>query len=370
MTRSLLVALIVFWTSLANAQVGQSAMEAAQALQAATLALSEAESATDKIEALTQAIRAHETGLQALRSAFRQDTLRAREIRQRFSEDSEQLGRLLAALQSIQSDTSSSTFAHPGGAVSAARAGMLVGDIAPEMAAEVAVLRRDLEQLQSVALVRESSIAALEQGLNGLQAARSALGEAVSARRPPPTHNASDLAVLQTLLAASDTLEAFSGGLIGAPLELASNFESARGALPWPVQGRLVSAFQESGPSGVTRPGWVVATQPRALVTAPWPSTVRYSGELLDFGHVTILEPTAGFLMVLAGLSVSYVETGTIVAENDPVGLTLGRPATSQDILIDINEGVGHDLPETLYIELRTANGPTDPADWFALRRE
>jgi septal ring factor EnvC (AmiA/AmiB activator) len=40
----------------------------------------------------------------------------------------------------------------------------------------------------------------------------------------------------------------------------------------------------------------VLATRPNALVTTPWPSSVRYAGPLLDYGNVIILEPESDYL--------------------------------------------------------------------------
>ena len=103
----------------------------------------------------------------------------------------------------------------------------------------------------------------------------------------------------------------------------------------------------------MTRPGLVVATRPRALVTAPAAATVRYAGELLDYGNVIILEPRAGTLLVIAGLDVVYVDTGTVVPGGSPLGLMPGADAEIGAILPQTGDGGGNDNTETLYIEVR-----------------
>ena len=114
------------------------------------------------------------------------------------------------------------------------------------------------------------------------------------------------------------------------------------------------------------RPGLLLGTVPRAIVTAPWPATIRYAGPLLDLGTVVILEPGDGYLLVLAGLSEVYGTLGTVLAAGDPVGLVGGQSPGAQEILIESAEGSGQARSETLYIELRTREGPIDPTEWFA----
>jgi len=118
--------------------------------------------------------------------------------------------------------------------------------------------------------------------------------------------------------------------------------------------------------AGIRRPGLLVATRPSALVTTPWPATIRYRGPLLDYGNVMILEPASGYVLVLAGLGVVYGEVGDVLAAGAPVGLMGGVEPVGSAILAEEREGGGAGRTETLYIELRVGNEPVDPAEWFA----
>jgi septal ring factor EnvC (AmiA/AmiB activator) len=120
----------------------------------------------------------------------------------------------------------------------------------------------------------------------------------------------------------------------------------------------------------VSRPGLLLAVEPRALVTAPWPGTVRYAGPLLDYGNVIILEPQAGYLLVMAGLGELFAATGTVVGQDDPLGLMTGQIETAQGNLITGADPDGRSRQETLYMELRADGGTQDPAPWFALGTE
>ena len=137
------------------------------------------------------------------------------------------------------------------------------------------------------------------------------------------------------------------------------------GALPLPVQGLILRRAGEADAAGVKRPGIIMATRPRAIVTTPTAATVRYQGPLLDFGNVVILEPQANALFVLAGLDVVYLKTGQVIAAGTPVGLMGGKDVENGGTLSPLREGSGTDRTETLYIEVRQNNTPADPEAWF-----
>jgi septal ring factor EnvC (AmiA/AmiB activator) len=88
----------------------------------------------------------------------------------------------------------------------------------------------------------------------------------------------------------------------------APGFAEAKGSLPCPFWARFCAAPGEADAAGVRRPGLTLATGPRALVTTPWPATIRYVGPLLNYGNVMILEPGEGYLLVLAGMHTLYGE--------------------------------------------------------------
>lgn len=92
------------------------------------------------------------------------------------------------------------------------------------------------------------------------------------------------------------------------------------------------------------------------------------SAPLLDFGSVTILEPRPDTLIVLAGMAVSYGQTGQIIAASTPLGLMGGLPA--QNGASTGGEGGGADRSETLYIEVRENNVPMDPLTWFSSEQD
>jgi murein DD-endopeptidase MepM/ murein hydrolase activator NlpD len=137
-----------------------------------------------------------------------------------------------------------------------------------------------------------------------------------------------------------------------------------------PVSLTILRRPGEADSSGVRRPGILISTRPQALVTAPWPGTIRYRGQLADYGNVMILEPANGYLLILAGLGTVYGEVGEVVSSGAPLGLMGGTEAEAAEFLGPAQEGSGAGGSETLYVEMRQGAEPVDPTGWFAGTRE
>jgi len=349
----------------AAADPAADAETAAERLRVAGSALSAAEGSRNRIRALTDTIRAYEDGLSILRDALRDVALRERVIRERFEGEAEHLSRLVAALQTMARSPETTVLLHPSGAAGTARASILMAEAVPALNAEATRLRAELEELKVLALLRGEALQTLEEGLSGVQAARTDLAAAMAERRTPPA--ATDLAAMEALLTSADTLDAFASTIAPGDIAPGGEFGTAKGKLPLPVQGVLLSGFDQVDASGLARPGLLLATAPQALVTAPWPATVRYAGPLLDYGNVIILEPESGYLLVLAGLGDVYPALGAVVGQDDPVGLMAGQAEPAQGNLIENPDAGDRARTETLYMELRAEDGPVDPAEWFSL---
>ncbi|MDJ1008210.1 MAG: peptidoglycan DD-metalloendopeptidase family protein [Paracoccaceae bacterium] len=346
------------------AAASQRLLDAADALEAAELR-------RDRVAALTGVVQAYEAGLAALRAAVLDARTREAALLAQFQARDDQLARVLAVLTSIEAAPETFLLLHPSGPLDTARAGMVAADVAPALQAEIADLRDLLEELAALTAIRENATGTLGRGLDGIEAARMALTRAISDRTELPAPVASDDAAMMALIEAAETLDAFAASIAAtgqaAP---ATGFAEAKGDLPLPVAGRLLRGAGAADAAGIRRPGWLLATAPRALVTAPRAATVRYAGPLLDYGNVIILEPESGYLLVFAGLGTLYAGRGEIVGRGAALGLMPGAAADQGTILAEIREGGGQEASETLYIEVREAETPVDPADWFRTGRD
>ncbi|OWU75436.1 peptidase M23B [Loktanella sp. 22II-4b] len=376
----MLLALLLPGMASGQADPAITAQRAAQMLERAAIALTEAEGARDRVRALSEAVRGYEEGLIALREGLRQATLRERVLVMRLDAKREEVARLLGALQTIQRAPAPLLLLHPSGPVGTARSGMILSEITPALQSQARTLGAELSELQVLRLLQESAAATLSEGLDGAQKARIALSRAVADRTDLPRRFAADPAALARLAESSQTLDSFADGLSrqevtalesgAGEAEAPDRFAGARGRLPLPVDGKLLRRFEEADAAGVRRPGIVLATRPRALVTSPWPATIRYRGPLLDYGNVMILEPAADFLLVIAGLKEVYGEVGEIIPAGAPIGLMGGEAPEERDFLTVGVKDDGGSREETLYMEVRQANVPMDPADWFRLTEE
>ena len=366
---ALIATLVLASPAHAESNAAQTAAQAAEMLQQAGFALLEAEGARDRVEALTQTVRAYEEGLLALREGIRQAALRERTILMIFDAERDRLSRLLGVLQSIEAAPEPVLLMHPSGPLGTARSGMILSEVTPAVADEARALRRQLEELAALRAAQDGAMSLLSEGLQRAQDARTQLSQAIADRGTLPDNFLRDDIARTQLIQSVDSLDDLSNLLAKEPPAAATDlpdFAAARGSLPLPVLGTPLRGFGETDAAGVARPGLVLATRPGALVSAPWPASVRYAGQLLDYGNVIILEPEAAYLLVLAGLGTLYVQTGALVSADAPLGLMPAAASdTEQDLIAITTQGGGAALSETLYMELRENGAPVDPTDWF-----
>ncbi len=357
----------------AQDDAGAAARAASQRLAAATTALREAADARDRVAALTRTIQAYEEGLVALREGLRRAAIREDAIRRQWDSQREKVARLVAVMSTMENSSGPMLLLHPTGPVGTARSGMILSEVTPALHAEAETLRRDLEEIAGLRRLQQNAADTLEEGLHAAQEARTNLSQAISERRDLPQRFAERPDELRMIVQNIDTLDSFADLLsdtqIG-PEELAQEFAERKGSLALPVQGTILRRFNEADAAGIRRPGLLLATRASTLVTAPAPATIRYMGPLLDYGNVMILEPEGGYLLVLAGMQVLYGELGQVVPEGSPLGLMPGTEPGAAEFLAAAQQGGGAGQTETLYIELRHLNRPTDPAEWFAQTRE
>jgi septal ring factor EnvC (AmiA/AmiB activator) len=366
--RAALVALCLSALPALAETVSDQAAKASADLAVAVAALQEASGARDRVAALTQTIRAYEEGLAALREALRQAELREATLKLSFEAKRERIAQLVAVLARMEQNPGPLLLLHPGGPLGTARSGMMLAEVTPALQAEAAGLKAELQELADLRALQVSAGETLGKGLQTAQEARTALSKAISDRSELPKRFTEDPEVLKDLLESADTLEAFAAGLAlseGDGMGTQS-FATAMGTLPLPALGNLIRLPDEADAAGVRRPGMTFATRPRALVTAPWPATIRYLGPLLDYGNVIVIEPGDGYLLVLAGLGTVYGEVGEVVPAGAPLGLMGGQEAVAPDLATVSDNATGAQDTESLYLELRLGASPVDPTEWFA----
>ncbi|WP_323767350.1 peptidase M23 [Antarctobacter sp.] len=362
-----LALILGLWAAPLTAQdAGAQARAAAEALEAASVLLGTAEEAQDRVAALTDTVRAYEDGMAAMREGLRAATIRETELSRKLAAQEAEVARLLGALMAVGDRAAARTLVHPRGPLGAARSGMLVASVTPGLADKAATLRADLEEVTALRALQQNAADTLQEGLTGVQAARTALSQAIADRTDLPRRYTDDPIRTAILISATETLQGFASGLAeiseddGAPP--LPPIEDRKGTLPLPVRGVVLHEAGDRDAAGVSRPGIVLATRPGALVTTPTAATIRYAGPLLDYGLVVILEPQADLMFVLAGLDTTFGEIGQVLPGGSPVGLMGGAAGNNMS---PSGEGAGAGRSETLYIEVREGDVPEDPLRWF-----
>ncbi len=284
------MAVMLALASTASAQEELSPADAARAaadrLSLAGVLLDTADGARNRVKALTEAIRAYEEGLAAMRDGLRRAAIREDVLSRELASREAEIAGLLGVLQTIGANPSPALLLHPSGPVGTARSGMVVAEVTPALEAQARVLREDLREITVLRALQTSAANKLEEGLQGAQTARARLSQAVADRTDLPRRFTEDPVQTALLVASTETLAGFASGLSQIAVDEVEGslpgIADRKGSLALPVSGTLLRRAGEADAAGIVRPGIVMATRPRALVTTPAAATVRYRGPLLD----------------------------------------------------------------------------------------
>jgi septal ring factor EnvC (AmiA/AmiB activator) len=318
----------------------------------------EAATAAQQVEAL----RARLVGLaraqsgeerQAASKRARFEILNTREqaLSLRMSRNRAKLTRLLSALQLYSRNPPPALLVAPRKANDAVRAAILMRAIAPELARRAAALKAEAETFQrsrrETALAHESlfttesEVADRRAEIERLIAEKTALEQRLYTDADAADAEAKALAArVQSL-----------GGLVrelGARDQPATtqSMTPRLARLLTPVQGTRIRGFGVPSPSGGRNEGVTWRSEPEAQVLAPAAARVEFAGALDGWGQVVVLSLGDGWHVVLAGMDRISAKVGRSVAAGEPIG----------------RMGSGGKPSPELYMELRQAGAPVDPA--------
>jgi len=191
----------------------EAARAASQRLSRAGALLEAAEGARNRVRALTEAIRAYEDGLEAMREGMRRAAIREEALARELKGREEEIARLLGVLQNIGTAPPQILLLHPDGPLGTARSGMMLADVTPALKTRADALKDCLRQVSALRALQESAASKLRDGLEGAQAARAALSQAIADREDLPRRFIEDPVQTALLIASTDTLEGFASGL-------------------------------------------------------------------------------------------------------------------------------------------------------------
>lgn len=128
-----------------------------------------------------------------------------------------------------------------------------------------------------------------------------------------------------------------------------SGFEKAKGNLPLPARGNIITEYGEEKATGISAKGITIASRNQAQVISPFDGNVIFSGPFRGYGNMIIIEHGDGYLSLLSGLETLNVELGQMLLAGEPIGV------------------MPSDGKSELYIEIRKNNQPINPSAWFKL---
>ncbi len=282
-----------------------------------------------------------------------------------FARDRVSVEKLLAILERMQHDMPPALVLRPDDALGAARSAMLIGASAPNVYQAAAALAKRIVALQHT---RAALIERRAEGVRNatkLRAARTELDQLLATKQLESDAAASRYGDLETHLAEAATAAADLQALLAKVamlrkqpgqqnvVEVTAQKGGPPGALLGrtllkPVAGAVVPGGMD-GVGGSRAPGLTFAVSPGARVIAPADSEILFAGPYHKTGYVLILELTAGYDLVLAGLGRVDVRPNDEVLAGEPVGI---MPKSGQDV--------------RLYFELRQNGHGTSPAPWMA----
>ncbi|WP_035686011.1 murein hydrolase activator EnvC [Bradyrhizobium sp. Cp5.3] len=136
-------------------------------------------------------------------------------------------------------------------------------------------------------------------------------------------------------------------------------FVSAKGLLPFPVNGNKIRDFGGSDGVGGVQKGISLATRPGSQITTPCDGWVVYAGPFRSYGQLLILNAGGGYHVLIAGMERISVNIGQFVLTGEPVA-TMGSTSQVASILAT------NASQPVLYVEFRKDGTPIDPGPWWA----
>jgi len=127
----------------------------------------------------------------------------------------------------------------------------------------------------------------------------------------------------------------------------ATEFESEKGSLPWPLRGKVIATFgSKVHPRYKTKTsnlGIDIKAEPSAVIRAVAPGRVAYADQFMGYGNLVIVDHGGGFYTLYANLTEMSAQVGTEVTAGAKVGV----------------------VADYLHFEIRKDGKSVNPTDWL-----
>ena len=299
-----------------------------------------------RMQAAEERISKHETELELIRQEEARYAQQYDAVRVKREQAVRELRRLLDLLWPISAQGMHEGSRSADGWDAADRRFQWTGAVYAKTRAALEVVRRQEQQLAGVLARQKELEAQVDQQLAVINADKDVLLRdrlSVNARMGQVNSQRQDLeGELQMIL---KTIQQLGYQLSS---QRSRKFDSYKAVLPWPVAGRVVSAFSPEGrPS---RRGIGIATGEGSTVRSVFWGKVVHNDVLRGLGKVVILFHGGDYYTLYAYLSDVVVQTGQEVEKDEPIGHAGYYP-----------EAHGNGV----YFELRFHQKPINPLLWL-----
>jgi septal ring factor EnvC (AmiA/AmiB activator) len=315
------------------------------------------------------------------------------------------IGEVLAVLQRMGRRPPPALLARPEDILEAIRASLALGAMLPQMRAETQALQADLTELarlrdgvrtEQARLAREQDelksrrerlapmIEARQQALSAAQGAldaeaarASALAgqatslkdligrmeaESAAARKAAEAARQAevDRAAADAKMSREQRAKALAAPFKDAArLAPAAAFADLKGRLSLPVAGPILKRYGAADGFGGAEKGLSIGAREHGTVASPCDGWIAFAGAYRGYGQLLIINPGAGYYVVLAGMSRTSVNVGQFVLAGEPVAsMGDGAAQTAATIAIGAKQPI-------LYVEFRKDGASIDPSPWW-----
>lgn len=293
-----------------------------------------------------QAKEAEKTSLESRLDELTQD-IAAKSVE--LEDERDKLNNLLSAFIELSRQPPESFFLRSGPTQDHIHRGILLRSVLPKLQQQTEVIARDLEELNAAQekMIRQQKLVTAAQ--RNLDEQRRNLNQLVKKRQGMLTRTEAEKDAVNRKLAAlagqaqnlRQLLEKVAPG--GGP----SSRRALRGALRWPVAGKVIRPFGAKDSDGVVNQGLTLGAPSGSPIVAPQSGKVMFAGPFKGYGQIMILQHDGGYHSFLAGFGHIDAEVGQEVNAGEPLGVL---PAQSSG------------RPE-LYFEWRHNSEPVDPTE-------
>ncbi|MGC6475167.1 MAG: murein hydrolase activator EnvC family protein [Parvibaculales bacterium] len=289
----------------------------------------------------------------------------------KLDRDRQELSKSLGALQKFEKQLPPPFAINPDDALAGIRGAIAISGIVPTLQNTADQLKKQLEELTTIRAYMSERREVLKSETAQAQKDRLMLAELVQekTRAEKRTQIAieKEAAAIQKLARQARSLRDLVDRLEARreTTKKFSNFRNAKGRLPLPVSGTVLSqARTQKLNEDLGRDGLYIRTGADMLVTAPFDATILYAGKFRDYGNILILGVGDNHHLLFAGLGPIDAQVNQQVLAGEPIARMGGQ--MSGPIYATQSSRPNHGKETlTLYVEIRYKGKPISPNKWF-----